>query len=383
MKSKKIVMFIAIIVMVVSPPFFYLSRESSTPTISFNPSSISNTNLTVGSTFTVALQVSNAINVWGWGATITWNASILQLKGTPVEGPFLKSAGSTAFIPVPADNDAGILDGLGSVLMSNTVSASGDGNLTYLTFSVKGTGSCQIRITSAQLVGVPADLGSDPPSIPVTVSNATFSNVATPNSNSGYGPKASFTPFDGSSFGLGSTIQLDASSSTPGYDTVNGTETCPITTYAWRIEYLNGTTFTSLFGQNVSFTASAEGNFRITLIVIAVDPHLPSDSGFTSTDSASAIIEVVSNPYDTKIDVFTDRGGVGSGVSSGEYGPLDLVQMYSSIIYHNSSVVNQNVLFTIKNANASVIAVRQGVTNGTGIASAILGFLTLTQPRPK
>ena len=68
MKSKKIVMFIAIIVMVVSPPFFYLSRESSTPTISFNPSSISNTNLTVGSTFTVALQVSNAINVWGWGA---------------------------------------------------------------------------------------------------------------------------------------------------------------------------------------------------------------------------------------------------------------------------------------------------------------------------
>jgi hypothetical protein len=44
--------------------------------------------------------------------------------------------------------------------------------------------------------------------------------------------------------------------------------------------------------------------------------------------------------------------------------------MYALVKNNNISLTNQNVLFTIQNSNKSIIATRQGVTNGSGIATA-------------
>lgn len=70
------------------------------------------------------------------------------------------------------------------------------------------------------------------------------------------------------------------------------------------------------------------------------------------------------------IDVFTDKGGIGPNVSSGSYGPQELVQMYALVTYGNASIANQNVAFYVKNANGTLIATRVESTNLTGIASA-------------
>ena len=197
-----------------------------------------------------------------------------------------------------------------------------------------------------------------------TTVNAQYGSSTVPTSTV-YGPTADFTPSDGSSFLLGSSITLNASLSQPGYDT----ETCPITNYAWSVEYLNGTTFASFTGENATFTAAVVGTFRIILIVTAVDVHSPSDSGYESTGSTSAEINVISNKTVVSIGVFAAQGGTGSTASIGEYGPLQIVQMYATVILDNVSMPNQNVLFSIQNSNSTVIAVKQGLTNATGIAS--------------
>ena len=147
-------------------------------------------------------------------------------------------------------------------------------------------------------------------------------------------------------------------------------QTQNITNYAWRVEYLNGTTFVSLTGKIVTFSANVEGAFRIILIVTANDIQTTPDSSYVNTDSASAIINIISSSESVKINVFTDQQGTSGASNGGVYGPLQLLQMYASVTFMNASMPDENVIFSIQNSNGSVILVRQGFTNQTGIASA-------------
>ncbi len=367
MKQRRIIIAALLIILCSSAPYIYLSHASQAPVVSFNPSSI--TGISVGNTFTITLQINGVTNLWGWTLGLQWDPSILQMQGTPKEDPFLKTAGSTVFVPVAPNNTLGVLASLSCLILSNN-GATGSGNLTDITFSVAKAGTCQINITDSEFDNI--DSSGNSAKIPVTISNATFTNivVTTPSPNpSAHGPKAIFTPADGSYLKLGSTIKLDASSSQPGFDTVNGSTTCPITNYVWRVEFQNGTTFLSLNGITPQFNTSIIGPFRIILIVTATDPNPPSDPNFNPTDSATASIDVYSNPQDTQIDVLTDNGGVGLGANSSQYGPLQTVQIYASVKNQNILLPNQNVIFTVQNANGSNYVVREGITNQSGVAT--------------
>jgi len=201
---------------------------------------------------------------------------------------------------------------------------------------------------------------------PVTgteTANAQYGSSSTP-PPSVYGPTAIFTPTDGSTFKLGFSITLDASLSQPGYDT----KTCNITSYVWSVEFLNGTTFTSLTGEAPTFTATVDGTFQVILIVTANDVAATPSPSYVSTGSSSDFISVVSTLQSVSIDVFTDKGGVGQGVSSGAYGPLQQVQTYALVTYENTPMPDEMVAFTILDANGTDYY-REGVTNDTGIAS--------------
>src|SRR5208283_4937340 len=126
----------------------------------------------------------------------------------------------------------------------------------------------------------------------------------------------------------------------------------------------------SLTGETESFNAAVQGTFRIILIVTANDTQSSPNPSYIATNSTSALINVVSSSHSAYIDVFTDKGGVGTGTSSGLYGPLELLQMYASVTNGNASMPDQSVLFVVQNSNKSVIAVLQGITNNTGITSA-------------
>ena len=71
-----------------------------------------------------------------------------------------------------------------------------------------------------------------------------------------------------------------------------------------------------------------------------------------------------------KIDVFTNRGGLGANVSSGGYGPLELVSMYANVTFGDTALANQDVAFYVENSNGSTVTTRVATTNETGIAMA-------------
>ena len=66
-------------------------------------------------------------------------------------------------------------------------------------------------------------------------------------------------------------------------------------------------------------------------------------------------------PPPAKITVFTN---------SAAYAPLQSVQMYANVTYAGTALVNQNVVFYVRNSNGSIVATRAADTNDSGIANA-------------
>jgi hypothetical protein len=179
-----------------------------------------------------------------------------------------------------------------------------------------------------------------------------------------------FTPTNGTSFVKGDTVTLDASPSLNGYDTVTANESCPIVSYGWRVEYLNGTLFDSFNGKNASFTAPKPCDLRIILIVEAQDPNPPSSTSFKTSATNTSIIHVTSELALANLDVYTTKGGTGQNTSSGPYGPQALIKAYAISTYRNVSVSNIDVLISLKDSNGTDIAYRVARTNSSGIAIA-------------
>jgi Cohesin domain len=344
----------------------------------------------VGTTFQVDVRIDNyaSVNIGGTNNgvsaasyMITWDPAVLQYV-SKVDASWL-----------PSQNNAGDLSNkvtlgqltIGQVAfdtsdaMATASSASGSVSVT-ITFKVLTAGGSSIALSQqpgVEYLSAPETVAGVTRGQPVTgtlTANAQYGTSTSPTPTptptpAVYGPAAIFTPTDGSTFILGSSIILNATSSKPG----NDTQICNITSYAWSIEYLNGTTFASLNGQAPALNVHALGTFRIILIVTANDVKSPPSPSYVSTDSASAIINIVASQQSIAIDVFTDKGGTGIGTSSGIYGPLQLVQAYASVMVNNSAMSGESVLFTVQNANGSYYY-RQGVTNQSGVATIQPGF---------
>ncbi len=87
----------------------------------------------------------------------------------------------------------------------------------------------------------------------------------------------------------------------------------------------------------------------------------------TTTLNATFTSSAPSNSL-VNIDVFTSKGGVGKSASGGAYGPLQMVPTYALVTYGGASMPNENVMFTILDANGTSYY-RQGVTNESGVAT--------------
>ncbi len=358
---------------------------SSAPILSIVPTgdsgATSTTNIpaqAVGTTFSVDVRVDDyaSVNIGGTengisGASyeVTWDPSVLEYVSY-TDGSWLPdqtNAGDLTNKVSSGQLTIGQIAFNTANAMATADSASGSVSAT-IKLQVLTTGSTTIALMPQKGVSylvAPETVGGLTSGQSVTgvlTANAQYGPPTT-SSSSVHGPTASFTPIDGSTFKLGSSITLNATSSQPG----NDTQTCNITNYAWSIEYLNGTTVTSLTGETTAFNAQIVGTFRIILIVTANDVENPPSPSYISTDSTSAIIDVVSNPQSVTIDVFTDKGGIGEGVSSGAYGPLQLVQTYALVESINTVMPEESVMFTIIDPNGTSFY-RQGVTNATGIA---------------
>ncbi len=335
-------------------------ESGTTPVLSIVPTGDAGSSVTsyipqaaIGSQFTVDVRLDNASFVSGGidGATygVIYNPAVLDIVSTADGSCWGSHLVSTDVAVNSSEYDFAqtILD---TANASATIEPDNDVVLGQIIFQVIGSGQSNITFDispSGQLFYlVSPTIGNIYPtgtSTGFAYANAIFVSSSPSQNSSIQNPVARFSPADGSIFLIGSTVTLNANSSQPGYE---NNQTLNITDYLWGVEYLNGTTFTSLTGEITTFNASVEGTFRIILIITAND----------TADSASAIINVVQS---FNLQVFTDAD---------TYGPLQLVQIYGLATDQNVSVPGALVDFSIQCPNGSLISTVSNVTNGTGIA---------------
>jgi hypothetical protein len=327
----------------------------------------------VGSTFKVDVRADDLSTVTpgvdSVSYTLTWDPTVLTYV-SKTDNTWLPSQSNLGDLTYNIANGTVTIGQIAFDLANASACTTTSSVTVTFTFQVASAGSCVLGLEpSASGVSYFKCPNGKGGSASVTEANTVNATYGSPAGSSVHGPTAIFTPTDGSIFKIGSPITLVASLSQPGFDG----QTCNITSYVWSVEYLNGTTFVSLTGETATFDATVLGSFRIILIVTANDVQNPSNPSYDSTGSSSAVVNVVSSLQSPKIDVFTDKGGVGEGVSCGSYGPLEVVQAFALVTSDGTPLSDESVVFSIYDANGTSF-LRTGVTNETGIATIQPGF---------
>ena len=105
----------------------------------------------INKTFDITINITNSPAVIQWMLRVSWNPAVLKLKGNPREGTFLSNVGSTTFLYKNINNTLGRIGEMTCILMV-TGSASGNGDLAYLTFNATAPGESGITIYASALV---------------------------------------------------------------------------------------------------------------------------------------------------------------------------------------------------------------------------------------
>ena len=175
--------------------------------------------------------------------------------------------------------------------------------------------------------------------------SSTPSPSPTPTPTAPVNPVAAFTPQNGTTYTFGSSVVLDASSSTGGFDTV----ACPIQNFTWTVSYPNSTLLGNFSGQVVSFTAQTASSLTVRLTVTASDLSSSPSSSYNSTSTAVATIHIPASQIGqtASIQVFTNKA-LSQNVSTPLYGPQELVQIYALVDYGGAPVpANYSVSFAV------------------------------------
>ena len=120
--------------------------KSSTATIYVNPQT---TVGTPGQNFTVNIEISDVVDLYGWEFRLGWDSTILEALNV-VEGPFLKQGGDTFFCS-KINNTAGYMI-VDCTLLGNVPGVSGNGTLAIVEFYVETFGECTLDLYDTILV---------------------------------------------------------------------------------------------------------------------------------------------------------------------------------------------------------------------------------------
>jgi hypothetical protein len=397
---------VIVVISVFSMTLNLISADASTPVISVVPTgapggTANSTQIpavAVGSTFTVDIRIDNIGSVTpginGLSYSLTYDPTVLvitawQLKQVSFWGstasndltaiPINKTGiftESSIILPSGAPNEATNTPGVASQITFKVLS-SGQSNINfqpsdvgvaYLTYPDSAGNSHDVVANPVNAIyGASTPPTPTPTPTPTTNPSPTPSPTPTPTPippGSIHGPTAIINIQNGTTYQLGSQIALDGSSSTPGFDAT----TCPITNYAWLVQYQNNSVFGVFSGSSVSITPTNVGALNVTLIVTAVAQNSNPSPSYTNTSYATVWVNIESPQQLTQIDVFTNKGGIGHDVSSGPFAPQELVQVYAYVTYGGAPVANKDVAFTVLSPNGTIVAVESALTNSTGYA---------------
>ncbi|MDH5690689.1 MAG: cohesin domain-containing protein [Candidatus Bathyarchaeota archaeon] len=113
--------------------------------LSVEPSSIMDSNLVPGSSFTVNITVARVTDLYAWDFFLNWDPALLNATNV-TEGPFLKSAGTTAFRPPEINQTEGYLHA-NCTLTEGAPGASDNGTIATITFLVEAKGQTYLSLT--------------------------------------------------------------------------------------------------------------------------------------------------------------------------------------------------------------------------------------------
>jgi len=102
-----------------------------------------------GQNFTININISDVIDLYGWEFKLNWTATILDAKDV-VEGPFLKQGGNT-FFTFKINNAAGyvIVD---CTLLGAVPGMSGNGTLATIEFCMEAIGESTLDLNETTLI---------------------------------------------------------------------------------------------------------------------------------------------------------------------------------------------------------------------------------------
>jgi hypothetical protein len=103
-----------------------------------------------GSTFTVGVTISGAVNLYDFQLDLSFNPSVLSATGVS-EGVFLSSGGATFFIPGTIDNTDGLITLNADTLLTAISGVSGGGTLLDFDFTAIGSGTSGLGIQNVIL----------------------------------------------------------------------------------------------------------------------------------------------------------------------------------------------------------------------------------------
>jgi len=179
-----------------------IAQTNSTTMVYTDPPTINGT--AIDQEFTVNINIRDAQDIYSWQAGMTFNPDALNCTGF-FEGEFLKSAappGATNWINATINNTLGWITAHGCHFLGD-YSATGDGQLAYLTFKVKATGVSDLHLRNAKVLDY--DLNEVPTNIVdvyTVVVNATPHKVVTVSNSTGTIEEPPGSGFGNHSFSL-------------------------------------------------------------------------------------------------------------------------------------------------------------------------------------
>lgn len=269
MKKKAAYLLILITITFSIFPLFITQINAQTePTVSLTPPQTIATQL--NQIITVNITVSNVQNLWGWDASITWDPTCLNMSSTPVEENFLTQIGSTVFIPTTPGK--GLLPDISDTLNTIKGSASGNGVLASLQFTVIGPCSATPITLNNIVLESPTNISTGvAPEIPTTSTSA----VATVSLSIGGAPVANS--------GQNQTV-------VPGtnvvFNATNSISTGDNPTYTWS--FTDNGSVQTLSGAIANYTFNNVGTYIVTLTL--------QDSKGSDNDTVTINVLTIANP---------------------------------------------------------------------------------------
>lgn len=330
-----------------------------------------------GDTFTVEARITDVTDAYSIAFSLEWNASVLEMVGTPTMGDFLPGTVGVNLIFMPGTVGAGSLKECAftklGALPGETVSSPDSGLVATMTFQALEAPAAGTPIdTYIELVAT-VPLPTYWKDSPGSGSNVydfaefeplhfTFEAVVQPPTP----PTASFIylPMAPS---INETVTFDASASTSGYD---GDTVTPITEYRWDFGDTD-----SLISPNpiVTHAYDAEGDYTVTLEVYA--PTIGwADPAYEELDSVSKTVKVVL-VVGLSIDLYSQHpdpySGKGPDIPCDAFEPQAAIILCAEVTYNGDPVVGKLVSYKIigpPNPYMNLTLERTAVTDADGVA---------------